>query len=258
MVVIRKPPAGGKPPRMPRVSSATSVASDAAGGEGGGGGGGGGNDDFIERLKHQLSDLRARLEDDAEAFHVDLADSVRALSNRLRPLTKVEYLLDTQDELDVLKREARKHVAKMISQSQEMLDDAHVHLNNFQKMKNLMRMIQLRHVRAAFESWTGHCSAEAAAERAKWEQPAVQAFLRRILTNSGTGAFYSWYGTHLRHYHCIVGGTLSQRITTSTTNAQTPKDPKVFNIHWYVLTLQAFSSSSFFRLRRELFYSICK
>jgi hypothetical protein len=35
----------------------------------------------------------------SEAFHVDLADSVRQLANRLRPHTKIEYLLNTQDEL---------------------------------------------------------------------------------------------------------------------------------------------------------------
>ena len=89
-------------------------------------------------------------------------------------------------------REARKHVAKMISQSQEMLHDAHLHLTNFQKMKNLMRMIQMRHVRSAFEEWCGFCSAEAAEMRAKWQQPAVQKFLRGILQQSGTGAFYAW------------------------------------------------------------------
>ena len=114
MAVGRKPTASGKkgsvggtakpglPPRPVRpASAASSVASDD------GGGGGGGNDDFIERLKDQMNDLRSRLEFDSEAFHVDLAESVRSLANRLRPHTKVENLLDTQNELDVLKREAR-------------------------------------------------------------------------------------------------------------------------------------------------------
>ena len=83
-------------------------------------------------------------------------------------------------------------MAKMISQSQEMLYDAHLHLTNFQKMKNLMRMIQMRHARSAFEKWYGFCSAEAEEMRAKWHQPAVQKFLRSILQQRGTGAFYAW------------------------------------------------------------------
>jgi hypothetical protein len=56
----------------------------------------------------------------------------------------------------------------MISQSQDMLMDAHLHLSNFQKMKNLMKMIQLRAARAAFEKWANLCSEEAAEMRAKW------------------------------------------------------------------------------------------
>ena len=133
-----------------------------------------------------------RLEDDAEAFHVDLAESVRGLANRLRPLTVVDRLLDTQDELDVLKREARRHVAKMISQSQDMLADAHLHLSNFQKMKRLMRAIEMRHARAAFKKWATYSAAEMESVEAKWKTPSVQLFLKSILTRSGTAAFYAW------------------------------------------------------------------
>jgi len=118
---------------------------------------------------------------------------VRALAGRLRPITKFENLLDTQNELDVLKREAKVHVKKMVSQSQEMLFDAHLHLANYQRLRKLFRQIQLRGVRAAFDSWAGQCSAEAAEQRLKWQAPAVQSFLKGILLKSGYGAFFAWH-----------------------------------------------------------------
>ena len=121
----------------------------------------GGGDAFIERLMRNLKRVQSKMDDDVAAFHQSFMEAARQTSGKLRPYVKIDKILDVQEEIDELRRNGVQLAAQMVTSSQEMLEDANVQLRNFTKMKNLLKVVQQRHLRAALNQWKWRCSEEA-------------------------------------------------------------------------------------------------
>jgi len=132
--------------------------------------------------------MESSLNNDMDMFKTVLMDLVRAAGAQIRPLVKPEAVLELQEAFDDLKRRTVPAAAVMVKNSQGALLEAQVQIFNYKKMQGVLKQMRQRGLHKAFNKWADHVSEETTAETSKFNQPNVQALLKRVL--SAPGIFY--------------------------------------------------------------------
>ena len=100
-------------------------------------------------------------------------------------MARVEYILPLQGVLDDLRRDSLPAAAAITQGTKEALVDAQTQLGTFKKLQKAVRRIQLKAVSGAYYKWKDFVDDGNAEQEAKFQQPHVKEFFKRIMESRG-------------------------------------------------------------------------